>query len=65
MPLLRELDPMTALECACVDRDQRMTQEQWEALVASHVEALIELGWHWEGRGLMPGWEPWHQQEAR
>ena len=56
---------MTALECVCVDCDQRMTQEQWEALVASHVEALIELGWHWEGRGLMPGWEPWHQREAK
>ena len=25
-----------------------------ETLIAHHVEALIGLGWRWEGRGLMP-----------
>lgn len=25
-----------------------------EALIAHHVEALIGLGWKWEGRGLVP-----------
>ena len=25
-----------------------------EALIAHHVEALIGLGWKWEGRGLAP-----------
>ena len=25
-----------------------------ETLVAHHVEALIDLGWRWEGRGLVP-----------
>jgi hypothetical protein len=25
-----------------------------EALIAHHVEALIGLGWRWEGRGLVP-----------
>lgn len=25
-----------------------------ETLVAHHVEALIGLGWRWEGRGLVP-----------
>jgi len=28
-----------------------------EALIAQHVEALVGLGWHWEGRGLVPGWQ--------
>ena len=23
-------------------------------LIAHHVEALIDLGWRWEGRGLVP-----------
>ena len=26
--------------------------------IAQHVEALIGLGWRWEGRGLVPGWQP-------
>jgi hypothetical protein len=25
-----------------------------ETLIAHHVEALIGLGWRWEGRGLIP-----------
>lgn len=25
-----------------------------ETLIAHHVEALIDLGWRWEGRGLVP-----------
>ena len=25
-------------------------------LIAHHVEALVGLGWRWEGRGLIPGW---------
>lgn len=25
-----------------------------EPLIAHHVEALIGLGWRWEGRGLVP-----------
>jgi hypothetical protein len=25
-----------------------------DTLVAHHVEALIGLGWRWEGRGLVP-----------
>ena len=25
-----------------------------ETLIAHHVEALIGLGWRWEGRGLVP-----------
>jgi hypothetical protein len=26
-----------------------------ETLIAHHVEALVGLGWRWEGRGLVPG----------
>jgi hypothetical protein len=29
-----------------------------DALIAKHVEALIGLGWRWEGRGLIPCWLP-------
>lgn len=32
---------------------QLMTTED---LIAHHVEALIALGWRWEGRGLAPSW---------
>lgn len=28
-----------------------------ETLVAHHVEALIGLGWRWEGRGLVPSFD--------
>jgi hypothetical protein len=27
-----------------------------EQLIAQHVEALVGLGWRWEGRGLVPRW---------
>ena len=27
-----------------------------EQQIAQHVEALIGLGWRWEGRGLVPAW---------
>jgi hypothetical protein len=43
-----------------VARWQSMTLDQMELAVASHVEALVQLGWRWEGRGLVPtiqtGW---------
>jgi hypothetical protein len=26
-------------------------------LIAHHVEALVGLGWRWEGRGLIPCWD--------
>jgi len=29
-----------------------------DAVIAEHVEALIGLGWRWEGRGLIPTWLP-------
>ena len=35
-----------------------MTSEQRELAVASHVEALVLLGWRWEGRGLVPTIKP-------
>ncbi len=31
-----------------------MTSDQKEQAVAAHVEALVRLGWRWEGRGLVP-----------
>ena len=31
-----------------------MTSDQKEQAVAAHVEALFQLGWRWEGRGLVP-----------
>lgn len=31
-----------------------MTNEQREQAIAAHVEALVQLGWRWEGRGLIP-----------
>jgi hypothetical protein len=31
-----------------------MTGDQKEQAVAAHVEALFQLGWRWEGRGLVP-----------
>ena len=31
-----------------------MTSDQKETAIASHVEALVQLGWRWEGRGLIP-----------
>lgn len=45
---------------ARIDTRQQMTQEEWEATVAFHVQSLVALGWRWEGRGIIPGWEPWH-----
>ena len=45
---------------APIDIRQQMTQEEWEATVAFHVQSLVALGWRWEGRGIIPGWEPWH-----
>ncbi len=27
-----------------------------EEIAALHVEALVSLGWRWEGRGLIPSW---------
>ncbi len=29
-----------------------------DELIAEHVEALVGLGWRWEGRGLIPTWLP-------
>lgn len=29
-----------------------------DELIAKHVEALVGLGWRWEGRGLVPTWIP-------
>ena len=37
-----------------VERYQAVTNDHEEKAVAAHVEALIELGWRWEGRGLVP-----------
>ena len=34
---------------------ERQRQEAWESAVAAHVEALVSLGWKWEGRALRPG----------
>lgn len=48
--------------CPVVVTDQQLTQRDWEAQVAHHVEALVELGWRWQGRALAPGWGPWHAQ---
>ena len=31
-----------------------MTNDQREQAIAAHVEALVQLGWRWEGRGLIP-----------
>ena len=31
-----------------------MTNDQREQAIAAHVEALVQLGWRWEGRGLVP-----------
>ena len=39
---------------ATVERHQAMTSDQKEQAVATHVEALVALGWRWEGRGLIP-----------
>ena len=39
---------------ATVERHQAMTTDQKEQAVAAHVEALFQLGWRWEGRGLVP-----------
>ena len=33
------------------------TSENWETAVAAHVEALVALGWHWEGRYLAPRYD--------
>lgn len=33
------------------------TNESWETAVAAHVEALVALGWHWEGRYLAPRYD--------
>ena len=39
---------------------QAMPEQQREATIAAHVEALVAMGWRWEGRGLVPtiqtGW---------
>ena len=32
---------------------------EWERKVAAHVEELINLGWRWEGRGLVPSVGAW------
>ena len=37
-----------------VVRYQAMTSDQKEQAVAAHVEALVSMGWRWEGRGLVP-----------
>lgn len=29
-----------------------------DVIIARHVEALVGLGWRWEGRGLIPCWLP-------
>lgn len=33
---------------------ERQRQEAWEAAVTAHVEALVSLGWKWEGKALRP-----------
>ncbi len=40
-----------------VERHQAMTSDQKEQAVATHVEALVALGWRWEGRGLIPTYQ--------
>ena len=40
-----------------VARHQAMTGDQKEQAVAAHVEALVSLGWRWEGRGLIPTYQ--------
>ena len=40
-----------------VARYQAMTSDQQEQAVAAHVEALVSLGWRWEGRGLIPTYQ--------
>lgn len=35
-----------------------------ETLIAHHVEALIGLGWKWEGRGLQPSFNAAKQLTA-
>ena len=30
----------------------------YEQQVAAHVESLVNLGWRWEGRGLVPTLNP-------
>tara|TARA_R110002012_G_scaffold312727_2_gene523702 strand:- start:3317 stop:3541 length:225 start_codon:yes stop_codon:yes gene_type:complete len=40
-----------------VVRYQAMTSDQKEQAVAAHVEALVSLGWRWEGRGLIPTYQ--------
>ena len=34
-----------------------MTSDQKEQAVAAHVEALVSMGWRWEGRGLVPTYQ--------
>ena len=33
-----------------------MSDANREQLIAHHVEALVGLGWRWEGTGLRPCW---------
>ena len=34
-----------------------MPEQQREATIAAHVEALVAMGWRWEGRGLIPTYQ--------
>lgn len=40
-----------------VARYQAMTIDQKEQAIAAHVEALVAMGWRWEGRGLIPTYQ--------
>ena len=42
-----------------------MTGDQKEHAVASHVEALVQLGWRWEGRGLVPTIQNWSADDPK
>lgn len=46
-----------------INHDQLRTMDT-ETLIAHHVEALIGLGWRWEGRGLIPGFRTAHHLTA-
>ena len=41
-----------------------MTSDQRETAIAAHVEALVQLGWRWEGRGLIPTIQNSHSSVA-
>lgn len=42
-----------------------MTGDQKEHAVTSHVEALVQLGWRWEGRGLVPTIQNWSADDPK